>query len=189
MKKKFAIPRIEVFGIDVIKNMFLFVLFVFMFLLTLGIMVAPSVKKFKKVKKEYYITKMKLDDSNTKVENMLIEYKKLYKENRKIIFSFKREFNKQNFINFAQKYMKIYNLKDLNVSNYKKDFIQKSFLVTADLTTPVNFYKFVNATKNYKNVLRIHFPIVFKAKDGNIKLIYKLEYFQVKDKNRTELLD
>jgi len=174
------IPKIEMFGIDIIKNMLFFTLFVFVFLFLLGVFVAPSVKKFKEQKKQYFITKMNLNKSETKLEKTTYEYQKLVKENKRIILALKREFNKENFKMFSNKYMKIDLIKDKNISVYENKFIKKTYIVTARLNSPVDFYKFVDASKTYKNIIKIYFPIVFKAKNGELKLLYKLEHFKVK---------
>jgi len=174
------IPKVEMFGIDIIKNMLFFTLFVVVFLILLGILVAPSIKMFKKEKRDYYTVKLEADKVETKLENKTNEYQKLYRENRRIILALQREFDKNNFKMFAKKYMDILEIKDRNISVYDKKFIKKTYVVTAKLNTPVNFYKFVEASKNYKNLIKIYFPIVFKAKNGDIKLIYKLEHFKVK---------
>jgi len=174
------IPKIEMFGIDIIKNMLFFTLFVVVFLILLGILVAPSIKMFKLQKREYYITKRQADKIETHLEDKTYEYQKLYKENRKVIFALKREFDKDNFKMFTKKYMDILSIKDKNISVYNKNFIKKTYIVSAKLNTPTDFYQFVDMSKNYKNILKIYFPIVFKAKNGDIKLIYKLEHFKVK---------
>jgi len=174
------IPKIEMFGIDIIKNMLFFTLFVVIFLFLLAVIVAPSIKKFKETKKEYFSSKMKYDKSETELEKKTYEYQKLYKENKRIIFALKREFDKNNFKMFSDKYMKLTSIKDKNISVYNKEFIKKTYIITAKLNTPVNFYKFVDNSKNYKNIIKIYFPIVFKAKNGEINLLYKLEHFKVK---------
>jgi hypothetical protein len=174
------IPKVEMFGIDVIKNMLFFTLFVVVFLFLLGIIVAPSIKKFKEYKHNYFTTKMKYDDTTKTLEKTSYEYQKLFKENKRLIFALKREFNKDNFKMFSNRYMKVLDIKDTNISVYKKDFIKKTYIVTAKLKSPVDFYKFVDASKNYKNIIKIYFPIVFKAKNGDINLIYRLEHFKVK---------
>jgi hypothetical protein len=174
------IPKITMFGIDIVKNMLFFALFIFVFLFLLGVIVAPSIKKFKSTKTEYIQTKFKLDTSNQKLATTTKEYQKLFKENRKIIFALKREFDKDNFKRFAKPYMQILDIKDKNISVYENKFIKKTYIVTAKLSTPVNFYKFVDASKNYKNILKIYFPIVFKAKNGELNLLFKLEHFKTK---------
>jgi len=174
------IPKVEMFGIDIIKNMLFFTLFVVIFLFLLAVIVAPSIKKFKETKKEYFITKMKYDNSEEKLEIKTQKYQKLYKENKRVVFALKREFDKNNFKMFSDKYMKVVSIKDKNISVYNKEFIKKTYIITATLSTPVNFYKFVDASKNYKNIIKVYFPIVFKAKNGELNLLYKLEHFKVK---------
>ena len=172
------IPKIEMFGIDIIKNMMFFTLFIIIFLFLLGVIVAPSIKSFKEIKKEYFLTKFNLNNSEKNLNNKTYQYQKLFKENKRVIFAFRREFDKNNFKNFANKYMKITYIKENNSSIYENDFIKKTYIVSAILSTPQNFYEFVKASQNYKNIIKIYFPIAFKAKDNKIKLIYKLEHFK-----------
>ena len=177
--KSFKLPKIEMFGIDLIKNFLLFALFVFIFLLLLATLVAPSIKKFKKVKKNYYTTQINFNKSEEALSQVSLKYKQLSKENKKIIFALKRDFDTTNFKNFANKYMKILNIKEKNTSTYNKSFIKTTYIVTAKLNSPTNFYKFVQASKNYKNIIKIYFPIIFKSNDKEILLLYKLETFKV----------
>ena len=51
------IPKIEMFGIDIIKNMLFFTLFVVIFLFLLAVIVAPSIKNLKKQKKSIFLQK------------------------------------------------------------------------------------------------------------------------------------
>ena len=41
------IPKVEMFGIDIVKNFLLFFLFFVIFILLLVVLVAPTIKKFK----------------------------------------------------------------------------------------------------------------------------------------------
>ena len=175
------IPKIMMFGIDIIKNLLFFTLFIIIFLFLLILIVAPTIKKFKNSKKEFFKTKIILQDSNKNLEKITQQYKLNFKKNKKIIFALKREFNKENFKLFAKKYMNISNIEDKNSSIYQNKFIKKTYIVTASINSPDNFYKFVNATQNYKNILKIYFPIVFKSKENNIQLLFKIEHFKIKE--------
>ena len=177
--KKFKLPKVEVFGIDLIKNFLLFTLFIIVFLLLLATLVAPSIKKFKKIKRDYYITQVNYNNSEEELSKVLLKYKDTSKENRKIILALKRDFDVNNFKHFANNYMKILNVKEKNTSIYEKYFIKTTYIVTAKLNSPDNFYKFIKASKNYKNLLKIYFPIIFKSKNKDILLLYKLEAFKV----------
>ena len=174
------IPKVEMFGIDIVKNFLLFFLFFVIFILLLVVLVAPTIKKFKEIKYNYYTTKTKIDNLQNKLDKLSTTYKKLYKENHKIILAFKMGFNKESFKTFSSKYMKIDSFKDINSSFYQNKFIKKTYIVTATLNSPISFYKFIDATKSANNVLKVYYPVVFKAKNGDLKLLYKLEVFKEK---------
>ena len=172
------LPKVEMFGIDIVKNFLLFFLFFIIFMILLVFLVAPTIKKFKEVKHDYYSTKIKADKIQNKLDKLTLQYKKLYKANHKIILDFKMNFNKESFKIFSSKYMKITNIEDKNSSIYEKEFIEKFYIISATLNSPTSFYKFINDIKKTNNVLKVYYPVVFKAKNGDIKLLYKLESFK-----------
>ena len=77
------IPKIVLFGIDIVKNMAFFILFIVIFLSLLGIVVAPTIKRFKTSKNDYFQTYYKLKKSEEKLKEKEWSYKKLFKKNRK----------------------------------------------------------------------------------------------------------
>jgi len=172
------IPKVEMFGIDIVKNFLLFVLFFVIFITLLVILVAPTIKKFKEIKAQYYKTKIELQKTEDKLNKNTAQYRQLYKNNKKIILAYKTDFNKAQFIDFAKKYMKIIKIKKIDETIYKNNFIKTSYLVTAILNSPTGFYKLVENLKYYNLVLKVYFPIVFKAKNNKIKIIYKIEHFK-----------
>jgi hypothetical protein len=172
------IPKVEMFGINIVKNFLLFLLFFIIFMILLIFLVTPTIKKFKETKKEYYIEKIKSEKIKDRLDKLTIEYKDLYKKNYNIIVAFKMDFNKESFKIFSSKYMKVTNIADKNSSIYKKRFRKKSYIVSAVLNTPTSFYKFIDDILNTNNVLKVYYPVVFKAKNGDIKLLYKLESFK-----------
>jgi len=174
------IPKVEMFGIDIVKNFLLFFLFFIIFMILLILLVAPTIKKFKKIKQSYYSTKIEAENIQNKLDKLTLQYKQLYKQNHKIILDFKMDFNKESFKIFSSKYMKIKSIKEQNSSIYENRFLKKTYIVTAILNSPISFYKFIDATKSANNVLKIYYPIVFKAKNGDLKLLYKLEVFKEK---------
>jgi hypothetical protein len=180
MNIKIKLPKVTLFGIDVIKNILLFSLFIVVFLFLLAVLVAPSIRYFKTQKIQYSQLRVESDKTDKQLTKISTKYKKLFRENRKTIFALKRDFKKDSFKNFAKKYMEIIDIEDRNSSIYQKKFIKKTYIVTASLDTPINFYRFVDDIKNYKNVLKVYFPIVFKAKNGKLKLLFKMEHFKTR---------
>jgi len=174
------LPKVYVYGIDVIKNFLFFVLFLFITFFSIVLIIAPAVKKFKQHQKEYYETKHKYEIVLNNYKEATKELKELEKKNKKIILALKRDFNPQNFKNFAKSYMSVKNIKEINSTTYKKDFIKTTYIVDTVIKSPKNFYDFIDALKNYKNVLRVYFPINFQKEKENISLTLKIEHFKLK---------
>jgi hypothetical protein len=180
----FKIPKITIYGIDVIKNFLFFTLFIFLTLLSIGLIIAPAIRTFKKNQNEYYKIKSEFDILKNHYIQKNKELKKLEKENSKIISALKRDFDKNNFKNFAAKFMNITNIKEINSSVYKNDFIKTSYMVDAIIKSPKNFYDFIDAIKNYKYVIRTYFPVNFEKKEESIALSFKIEHYKINKRSK-----
>ncbi len=179
---KIKIPKVYIFGIDIIKNFLFFTLYIIITLLAIAFLIAPAVKTFKKDQKAYYQAKNEynliLDTYNQNLE----ELNKLKKKNSKILSALKRDFNINNFKAFASQYMSVQDIKEVNKTVYKKDFIKTTYIATTTIKSPKNFYDFIDALKKYKYVLRVYFPINFQkdSNSENISLTLKIEHFKLK---------
>ncbi len=179
-KISFKLPKVKIYGIDVIKNFLFFTFFIIISLLILAFVISPAINSFKKAKKSYYQTKYALDITTKEYKEKMLELKKLKNTNRKILNALKRDFNKQNFKLFASKYMSISSIKEINSTVYKKDFIKTTYILIAKIKSPKNFYDLIDGLKNYKALLRIYFPIDFIKNKENIDLTLKLEHYKLK---------
>jgi hypothetical protein len=181
-KPKFKIPKIYIYGIDVIKNLLFFTLYIIITLLSIAFIITPAIKNFKKAQKEYYEIKANYLKTKNSYENVLNDLNKLKKQNAKIIAAFRRDFDEKNFKLFASKFMKIKEIKKDKTYPYKKDFIKTAYFIKATIKSPKDFYDFIDAVKNYKNVIRVYFPIDFTKQGKNIDLTLKIEHYRLKDK-------
>ena len=179
---KFKLPKIKIYGIDVVKNSLFFIFSLILTLIIIAFVIAPSIKTFKYAKAQYFSTQQEFE----KVDN---EYKKIFNaintlknKNQKILNALKRKFDKKNFILFAKNYMQIEKIKELNSSTYKEKFIKTPYLITAIIKSPKNFYDFVDNIKNYKNIIRVYFPIDFEKENEEINLTFKIECYNIKGK-------
>jgi len=180
---KIKLPKIYLFGIDIVKNMLFFTLFIFITILSIAVIIAPSVKNFKKNQKEYFKILTQYNKEKNKLNTLNSELLKLKNENIKIINAFKREFDKKNFKNFASNYLSITEINETNKSVYKKEFIKTTYLTSAKIKSPKNFYDLIDALKNYKYVIRVYFPINFQKEKENISLLFKIEHYKLKEKH------
>jgi hypothetical protein len=140
-KISFKLPKVKIYGIDVIKNFLFFTLFIVLTLVFIAFIISPAVHSFKKSKTKYYKAKYSLEITTNEYKEKLLELKKLKNANRKILNALKRDLNKKNFKLFASKYMSISSIKETNSSFYQNDFI--------------------NATKKYKIIQCILYISLF----------------------------
>jgi len=186
MKLKIKIPQIKlpklyIYGIDVIKNSLFFAFYILLTIISIALLIAPAVKVFKKNQREYYEIKVQYDSTLAKYNQTKEELDKLKEKNKKIILALKRDFNPNNFKNFASKYMDIKEIKELNQTTYKNDFVKTTYIANATIKSPKNFYDLIDALNDYKYVLRIYFPINFQKQQENIALSVKIEHFKLKN--------
>jgi hypothetical protein len=174
------IPEVKIYGIDVIKNFIFFTLFIILTLVTIAFVIAPSIRIFKKYQEKYYKAKTNFNLLDKEFIKKQKELNKIKLENKKIIYALKRDFNKNNFIEFASKFMSVKKIKEINYSVYNNDFIKTSYFVNVKINSPEDFYKFVDSLKNYKYVLRVDFPIKFEKDENRILLSFTIDHFKVK---------
>jgi hypothetical protein len=175
------IPKIKIYGIDVIKNFLFFTLFIFITLLAIAFIIAPSIRYFKKNQQFYYETKNDYMQVKKEYEETLKSLNALKKKDAKIIAAFRREFNPKNFKMFASKFMKVKNIEKNETKVYKNDFLKTIYFVDATIKSPKNFYDFIDALKNYKYVIKVYFPIDFEKNGSNIDLRLKIEHYRLKN--------
>jgi hypothetical protein len=180
----FKIPKIKIYGIDIIKNLLFFTFFIILTLFSIGLIIAPSIKIFKKYQTKYYKTKSDFDFLKKHYLEENRKLNKLKNTNSKIISLLNKDFNEKNFKNFASKFMYIMNIKEINQSNYKNNFIKTSYMIKAVIKSPKNFYDFINALKNYKYLIRAYFPVNFEKKEESISLEFKIEHYKINKKVR-----
>ena len=58
---KFKLPKIKIYGIDVIKNFLFFFFYIILSIAIIVFILAPSVKIFKKTKQQYFQTKTQFE--------------------------------------------------------------------------------------------------------------------------------
>ena len=184
--KKLKLPKIKVYGIDVIKNFLFFFFYIILILVIIATILAPSVKLFKKTKKEYFLAKNQFETIQKQYQKISQELNSLKDKNQKIINALTRKFDINNFKLFAKEYMKIKSIKKLKTEPYKEKFIKTSYLIEANIKSPKDFYDFIDASKNYKNLIRIYFPFNFVKNDKDINLTFKIDVYNLKNKLNAE---
>jgi hypothetical protein len=186
-KFSLKLPKIKIYGIDVVKNFLFFTLFIVITLFFIGLIISPTISTFKKAKNQYYKTKYHYDVVTKEYKEKLAELNKLKNKNKKVLNAMKRDFDVKNFKLFCSYYLNVKSLKEVNSSNYQNDFVKTTYIMDSTIKSPKNFYDFISALKNYKAILRVYFPIDFVKNKENINLTLKLEHYRLKEaKNALE---
>jgi len=180
------LPKIKIYGIDVIKNFLFFTFYIILTLFIIATILKPSVQIFKQTKTKYFNTKNQLETTKSQYEEVSQKLKTLTNSNQKILNALKREFNLNNFKLFAKDFMKINSIKKEQTSPYKDKFIKTSYLIKATIKSPKNFYDFIDASKNYKNLIRVYFPFDFVKNKNDINLTFKIEVYNLKNKLKAD---
>ncbi len=182
-KPKITIPKIKIYGIDVIKNFLYFTLYILITLLAIAFIIAPSIRYFKKEQKTYYTQKAVYTQTHNTYISTLDSLNKLKIKDAKIIAAFRRKFDKKDFEKFASKYMRIENIEKNGTKIYKNDFLKTVYFADAAIKSPKNFYDFIDALKDYKYIIKVYFPIDFEKNGKNINLKLKIEHYRLKNLN------
>ncbi len=176
---KIKLPKLKIYGIDVIKNALFFAFYISMTLFIIAFIIAPSVKIFKNAKNSYFLSKQEFDNTKQNYRHILEQLTKLQNQNQQILNAFKRNFNENNFKLFAKDYMNIIKITKQKTIPYKNQFAKTSYIITAQIKSPKNFYDFINNIKNYKNIIRVYFPIDFEKSNKEINLTFKIETYRL----------
>ena len=179
---KFKLPKIKIYGIDVIKNFLFFFFYIVLSIAIIVFILAPSVKIFKKTKQQYFQTKTQFELIQQQYQKLSKEVAILEKKNQKILNALKRPFNIKNFKLFAKQFMQINSIKKESIKPYKDKFIIATYLISATIKSPKNFYDFIDSAKNYKNVIRIYFPFNFVKEKNDINLTFRIDVYNFKNK-------
>ena len=175
------IPKVTIYGIDVIKSFVFFVGFLIMTFFVVFFVISPSVAGFRIAKKEYYQTKYELETITNEYKEKIKELKKTKNLNKKILNALKEEFNEEEFRSFALRYMRIYSIKKEDTTKFRSDFLRTSYIVRSVVKSPKEVYDFIDALKDYKYVLRVCFPVEFIKRGKEINLTLRIEHYKLAD--------
>jgi len=131
------IPKITIYGIDVIKNFIFFTVFIIITLLVIAFIISPAINNFKSTKKEYFKTKSKLEITTNEYKERMKELKKIKNGNKKITYIVKSAIKTpKNFYDFIDK---LKNYKYILRVYFPIEFIKQNKEI--NLTLKIEHYK------------------------------------------------
>ncbi len=160
-----------------IKFLLYILLFLVMILLLLIIFIIPNIKTYKTNRSELATFVQKNRKLSVKKIELNQKIEKYKIENKRLNSRFDNKFDKEDFIKFASKYLN--GVKVTKNKSTKIDYFD-DFNLTAVTPTksPKNFYKFIDSLKEYKNVIKMNFPILMKSNRSNIELKFNIGVYK-----------
>ncbi len=168
-----------------IKFLIYILLFLIFTLFLLLAFIIPSIKEYKHKKAEYEMFRVQNEILVVQEEGIKIKLKDSKEKHGEILSSFEDDFNQSNFVKFADNYFL-----DINIDSYDENDSIKSvrfkayhFSSLLKNDTPTNFYDFIDALKNYKNIIKINFPIKLMIKKEGMEIEFEMSvYNPIRDK-------
>lgn len=113
-----------------------------------------------------------------KIDLKASEYKiaQLKHNNKKNLDQFQQKFDEKKLDEFLKYYFK--NIKITNIKiQTPQEYLHKELKIEALMNNPKNFYNFINALKNYDNLIKVSYPIQLKATPKGIAINFSVEIY------------
>jgi len=161
--------------------------FLFLFVLLFAFLVLIPKGKDYRVKhlelKKTEIELQKYQDFHTKTEQIL---KDLHSNNRYIINAFDNIFNPDRFEKVYRNYFSALKLSKISKADTKSKFAIYEVNTTSHISSPKNFYDFLDAVNKSDWIIGVNFPIDFKREGKMITSSFTMKvYCNNRDINRT----
>lgn len=115
--------------------------------------------------------KSKFDLSENKIAT-------LRNENNKSLEQFEQNFNIGNFDTFLQKYFQNVKIQEVKLEKQEK-YLKNILAVHATMNNPKRLYDFIDALKNYDNLIKLDYPLNLKAGNKDIQISFNLKIYGI----------
>ena len=160
-------------------------LFVFVLVFSFGILI-PKGKEYRQARLQLRKENLELRKYQNFYDEILAKLKDLQSKNRHIITAFDTPFNPDRF----EKQHKVF-FSSLHVTKVARAKDEENFAVyevntTSQISSPTNFYDFLDALNKSDWIIGVNFPIDFERDGEMIKSSFRMKvYTNNKDKNST----
>jgi len=131
--------------------------------LSIFAVVVPVVKSYKEVRKSYIGQKHHYEAMQREHDSIFRELKGLQAKYRKMVDAFENRWEEESFVREASRYFSRVVVTQLEINASDPTYKIYEIDARTNMASPQNFYRFVEHLPNLPNVIRIDFPIVFRA--------------------------
>ncbi|MBZ7987730.1 hypothetical protein [Campylobacter canadensis] len=150
-------------------------LILFSAFILIALMIIPSTNNIKKTKKNNAILEQKTLQLQQQQDKLSNDLNTLLSNNKMYFDKFENKFNEEDFIRFSKEFFDEVSIE--KIENEKQEYLNYNLNVSSKITSPTVFYDFILELKNYKNVIKLDFPINMYEKDGKINAIFNLKIY------------
>ncbi|SFP30511.1 hypothetical protein [Hydrogenimonas thermophila] len=156
---------------------------IILFILIFGIVI-PSIKQYKSKSKVYHTVQNEYEMIKNEHESFYDKLKSLQHKNRKIIETFEKDWDKNVFLEKANRFFIRTELKlvDNNLSDTKFKIYELD--ATTQMSSPENFYRFMEALPLMPFAIQADFPISFYSNGDFISGVFRIKVFQEKRRDQ-----
>ncbi len=163
-----------------IKFLIYILVFLIFVLVILLLFIIPSIKNYKSKKSDLFTYTSQNKHLSQKQVDLGKNIEKFKKEQAGLLQSFEGDFNKTDFIHFAQHYFSDVKVKEGQLKQGQTQFKAYSFSASSQAKTPVDLYKFIDALDKYHAIVKINFPITLKSEHNNIDIDFNMSVYKHK---------
>jgi len=158
-------------------------LFVFLFAF-LGLI--PKGKEYREQRMELKKSRMKLQQYQEYHDTIYAKLKDLQSKNRHIITAFENRFDAKKFQREHKNYFSSLKLSKISQEKDDGEFALYEVNTTSRISSPKNFYDFLDAVNKSDWIIWVNFPITFKRDGENISSSFTMKVYSNKeDSNAT----
>jgi len=152
------------------------------------LLLIPAGKDYRKNKIEYRKTSLELNEVQNFYETRLSTYKELQSQNIHIINAFDNTFDSKRFLAQSKSFFS-----SLSVSDATKTAVDGFLDVyevnsTSLISSPTNFYEFVESLNRAESIVELNFPISMKIVDGGIQTDFCMKVYRIRELNKSKIV-
>lgn len=166
---------------------YLITLFLFIFLL-----VIPAVKRYKEIHGELLSQKATYRTVKQEYDRVSEKLEKLRHDHKKVIEAFESRWDEKRFEALAKRYFSTVSVIPVDTNDSDPHFKIYEVDARVQMSSPQNFYRFIDALPTLPNVIQADFPIAFRSVGGDtIDGIFRIKVYEEKrasaDNNASKL--
>ena len=160
-------------------------LFLFVLVFSFGVLI-PKGKEYRKARLELRKENLDLRKHQNFYDDTLKTLKDLQSKNRHIITAFDTAFNPDRFEKQHKVFFSSLSISKISRAKDEEGFATYEVNTTSQISSPKNFYDFLDALNKSDWIIGVNFPIDFKRDGEMIKSSFTMKvYANNKDKNST----